>query len=431
MDVARLLDRTLEERVIVFGTPPPDGDDIDLVATPRCAQRLRERLAELGFVAQGYQHARFGADGVDCVELFETGAWALPPAQEEALFARATPIAGLEHLVRPAPEHRLMLAARDLVYGDGSLAEDDRHRIAEALAEEPRAWELGAPAAQAWGVGAALGALRAAWERGEKMTPAQRASALQELIHGTGSAHRAALAWRRALGRPARGALIVLSGVDGSGKSTQAALLAAALTRLGHEPVVRWTRLEGSTLRRGIFDTVAAPLDLVDRLRRRGASRADVPSGHVAVVARRRSLRQRSWVLTQLWVMCIAVLHARAQRRAVGAHVRAGQVVICDRYSLDALVDMRLHYGPGPRFRPQAVLLHRLSPRPTHSYWLDIDPRQSLARKDEGFTERDIADQAELFREHYVAAGAQRLDGARPTGELAAEIGRDVWARLR
>ena len=42
-----------------------------------------------------------------------------------------------------------------------------------------------------------------------------------------------------------RGVLLALEGVDGSGKTTQAGLLAAALRERGHEVVLTWEPTDG------------------------------------------------------------------------------------------------------------------------------------------------------------------------------------------
>jgi thymidylate kinase len=147
-------------------------------------------------------------------------------------------------------------------------------------------------------------------------------------------------------------------------------------------------------------------------------------------VARRR-LRERSWLLTQLWVALVTLLHIAAQRRAVAGHLRAGRVVICDRYALDVIADLRFHYGSGRRFRIQALLIRLLSHRSLRGYLLDVSPETALGRTTESWTPEQLAELAGLFREHYAGMGYQRLDGERPREELCREIALDAWMSLR
>ena len=428
-----LIDAAIRERVVVFGSLPPQGADLDLLARPQAGTAIADALSKAGFVHHAGQWASFRSCSAEVVELIPAADWRLPAPELERLFEDAAPWGDFEQLVLPAPHHLLLIFARDLLY-DGSLGESERRRLAVALEQDPGAWEKAQPRAEAWGVTVALPALRSAYEQRTDPPAAVRARGLAELLGG-GDRRPAvadrARAWR-SLARPRpRGRIVALSGLDGSGKSTQVEALRAALVRLGFDVAVEWTRLEASTLRSGVFRLLAAPTSALLRLTGRLPSEPEGGATREAEAVAQRRLRERSWLLTQLWVALVTLLHIGAQRRAVAGHLRAGRVVLCDRYTLDVITDLRFHYGSGRRFRLQASLIRLLSQRPLRGYLLDVSAEAALERTTEDWTLEQLTELAGLFREHYAGMGFQRLDGERPAGDLCRDIACDVWMTLR
>jgi thymidylate kinase len=223
------------------------------------------------------------------------------------------------------------------------------------------------------------------------------------------------------------GALVALSGLDGSGKSTQAEALARALAEHGQAAALVWTRLEWTTLWEGggALERLAAPAKLVLRARERKRQAArewwSPPEGGAAA-----GVRERSPLVNGAWVLVVAVVHALAQRRSVAARLRAGELVVCDRYTLDAAVQLRRRYGPRRRFRLQTQAMHLLSPRPRLAYFLDVDPALALARKRDAFDEPELRAQRELYLQEHAALGVVRLDGSATPAALSALIADDV-----
>jgi thymidylate kinase len=108
-----------------------------------------------------------------------------------------------------------------------------------------------------------------------------------------------------------------------------------------------------------------------------------------------------------------------------------GRVTVFDRYCLDSLARLTFQYGDTPEARLQARLLRGLSPRPVAAFFLDIDADVSTARKDDGWSRDQIEAQVLLYRAAAARLPVSRINGARPTDEVAAEIAATVWSRLR
>jgi thymidylate kinase len=408
MGAAELVDSLISEPVVVFGSLPPQGRDLDVLARPTAMFELSSGLPGHGFRARGSEWVRFAGCDVQAIDLVAAESWDLPAGERSDLFAQAWAIEGHARLLRPAPAHVLLILARRRAR-DGALAPKHHARIATALADDDGAWTLAARRAHAWEAESALADLRRVHQSGE-----------------TGGGRRSL---RRRLRGRRRGMLVTLSGLDGSGKSTQAEALQVALQRLGYPSVVVWT----SVTAHGSLPLVAAPAKALLRLagRLRSGSRANAGAPHAGAHADdpARELRQRSRLLTFGWTMFVALTNAWWQSRATRPHLLRGRVVICDRYTLDSKVHMRFSYGDRRTYRAQMLMVRLLSPRPRLAYLLDVSPG-TIHRRNQEYTPEQIARRTRFYREEHAHLGVRRLDGELPREELCARIASEVWDAL-
>ena len=193
------------------------------------------------------------------------------------------------------------------------------------------------------------------------------------------------------------GALVVVSGVDGAGKSTQIARLEARLRARGARPLVFWHR-----------PGYSPELDALRRVVRRLRGGALPPPGPSA--ARERAFGRPS--VRAAW-LATALLDTFAQHALkVRTMLAAGRTVICDRGLADARLDLALRF-------PEAVpLLERLwpaieasTPRPDVSLLLLVSPEEARRR-------------SEAKREPFPDPPEVRLARDRAYRELA---GREPW----
>lgn len=429
MSVAALADGLAGGRVVVVGSLPPAGRDLDLLVREAEAARLARGLREHGFSNHGVEWVRFRrCASVEALDLLPAAELLLAAEPEAALFELAHPLPGFDHLARPAPHHLLLLLARRRAARPGlPLPAKWRARIAAALEEDPEAWKGAEDAAPDWKLIAQLAELRRAAEQ----PPGPSAAVAPKSARHRGGRLRD-LAWRA---RTLRWAPVVaFSGLDGSGKSSQAEALRETLEQLGMQPVIEWTRLEWTTLWDGAsrLERVARPVKLLLRLvtgepvdAARSVEYGERPADAAALV------RQRSAAITHGWTFVVALAHAAAQRRALREHLRAGRVVICDRYTLDSAVHLRDRYGGQRRLRAQVALMHLLTPRPALAYLIDVPGDVAHERKPEQFGVQELRRQADLYREYAPLLGVRVLDGRRDRTELCVEIAAEAWATLR
>jgi len=400
--VHTLIDTLVRDRVLVFGSLPPRGRDLDLLARPPEETAIAAGLARSGFVRKGRTWARFAGCAAEVVEVVRATDWNLPPAETAALFAEAKPVDGAVHVVRPAPHHVLLIAARRLGGGPIRLDAKQRARLDAALAEDRGAWVEARRRATAWGADGQVAALESAYRR-DGAAPHSPARA---------AGRRVAAMVRR------RGALITFSGLDGAGKSFQAEQLRRALGSLGYEPVVVWTSVASRS--EPLILVKDAANAFLSRLRASPVSAEPDPA---------RALRRRSGPVAFAWTALVALAAGLRQRRSTWRHLRRGRAVICDRWTLDSVVMLRFLYGDAISYRFHERLIRALSPRPVRSYLLDVSPEVASSRK----PEYDVAENARRavdYRSLSTPLGVVRLDAERPPDELCAAIAEDVWRSL-
>jgi dTMP kinase len=212
--------------------------------------------------------------------------------------------------------------------------------------------------------------------------------------------------------------LIVFSGMDGAGKSTQIERLLGRLKAAGKQPLALWTR-GGYTPN---FNTLKALI--------RNLSRSQVvpPSGAnpQRTQAFTRPTVRRLWLtlalLDLIWVY--------------GAQVRwnlwRGKIIICDRYLWDTLIDFRLNY-PQENVERWWLwhILSWITPRPQATFLFLIPVGLSVQRtKQKGLPFQDppevLSQRLAQYQEFAGNYGWLVLDGQRSISDLEIEI----WERV-
>jgi thymidylate kinase len=389
--------------MIVLGSLPPSGRDLDILVRSAGRERIEHALSTAGLVRKGSSFALFRACSAYGVELFVAEQF-LSQAALDDLFAQALPLKGFAALARPVPAHALLILAR-LVAEEGHLTPKRRARLERILGEDPRAWQHAREVAPSWQATRALDLLERAATTGRPLPISWR-------IRGLGPR-----------GLPSRrpGLLVALSGIDGAGKSSQARWLAHALTALGADVDVVWNDLLGNPALNLLAAWPKALLQLAGRHPdERLARYDDAPTGadEPATSAFRGG-----------WSTIVTLANAVEQRIAATRSLARRRVVVFDRSPLDLAVRMEVLYRAN--VKPQRRLVKLAAPRPDLAFLLDIPAEVSLARKHDIWSPSQLAEQTMLYRALAPRFGVRRLDGQRPPEEIAAEIASEAWLALR
>ena len=218
---------------------------------------------------------------------------------------------------------------------------------------------------------------------------------------------------------------MALSGVDGSGKSTQATAVRDALADADLSTAVAWSKLGGTTWTADVANRLkrvlrlGRPVGPPPRTYPSGARDDQVDTGTL--------LRRRSRALTWAWTLVLVTDNVRAHRRAV--REAGADVVVCDRYVLDSVAQLRHKYGDRP-YRFHVGLLRRLSPPPSAAWYLDVPAATALARKPEQFDLPQLEALAACYRRAAADLGVARLDGVAPPEDLTHQVVGEVRAVL-
>jgi len=397
-----------------------------LLARPAEHRAIAATLRADGFLDYERRWAAFHGCSAEAIELVPSEAWNLPPEEVEALFADGMPLDGLERLVRPAPHHALLIAARRLAR-TGGFSDKQRARVEAACAENANCWQDAGEHARSWRADAELALLQDVFDHDGSVT---RRARLRAIARSHASGQRAGpgdyVRAARIFGlRGRRGAVISISGCDGAGKSSQARSLQEALEKTGFEAVVIWRPLGHF----GFLTVLSRPVKVLLRVGKRGPFKQAGPHSSAGSIMSRRSdaTGPAGGIFRNVWVTVIALLNAASQRTAVTPHVRRGRIVILDRSALDAIVLMRFLYGEGHGFRFQRWLLRTLPHPISLGFLLDVAPATLLARKQDWWNLEDLQRHALLYREECTRLGALRLDGELPQDQICTMIATEVW----
>lgn len=426
--VERLLEAigsAVEGSVLVFGSLPPRGHDLDLLARGPEHDRISRLLRAEGYVRCGTRWASFEGGSALCVELVPAETWNIAAPELQALYSEARPLEGATMLVTPAPHHSLLIAARRVARGGRRLDQKVRDRVIDALAEDPDAWSTAEARAGSWRARSGLRLLREEYERGSP-PPFVRTRAKAEFVFGALVSASGRERLSRSLRRKRKGTIVAFSGLDGAGKSFQALSLRQALQDVGVEAGVVWPPA-GNFLYQMPKPVKRMLFGVLDRTAR-GRQRTGPGETRSTSDGSRPAPAQNS-IVTQLLATMVAFAHVASLRRGARRQLRRGGVVIYDRYALDSAVYVRYRWGRERRLPFQRWLIGVLARTPARSYFLDVAPETAFARKGD-FPLENLRARAALYREERERFSATRVDGERPREELSSEIAAEVWQAL-
>jgi thymidylate kinase len=103
-----------------------------------------------------------------------------------------------------------------------------------------------------------------------------------------------------------------------------------------------------------------------------------------------------------------------------------GRVVLCDRYTFDALADWSAYFEEPADGRLATRVLRWLSPRPAIAFWLDVPPEMARTRSADPEPVQFLAEQRATYQRCVERYGLHRVDGTRPAAEVSDAVVREV-----
>jgi thymidylate kinase len=269
-------------------------------------------------------------------------------------------------------------------------------------------------------------------EGGPPPTRAERARALAEVTRAAGVGGAAARAGGKlAAAMPQRARVVGLSGLDGSGKSSQVRALTSLLEQLDVAVVAEWKPLgHNASIRatRRVIKRAYARLrgldsTQLDQMKRPG--RSLIAGANPALLGGRQNP-----LLTHAWATVVCLASAGHYRMVALRHAGSGRLIIFDRFALDTTAQLRFFYGPEHGFAVQRALIRMLCPAPIAAWLLEVPGEVALARKPEQYDLAQLKQQESLLHQEAGRLGVTCLDGTRPMAELTQQIATQIWERM-
>jgi len=210
-----------------------------------------------------------------------------------------------------------------------------------------------------------------------------------------------------------KGKLIIFSGLDGAGKSTQIKFLVEYLHSRGRSPKFIWTRGGYTSLFNG----------LKNLLRKLMGGRVPPPGRN-----EKRERVMRSKRVQKFWLIIALLDLFRVYAFQIRFWLWFGKIVICDRYLIDTLIDFKIN------FKNQNIerwFLYKLllwtSPRPDLSFLMLIPVEEGIKRsgqKDEPFPDSPeiLTKRLGMYKELLDDKNWIVLDGLKSKEKLTFEI---------
>ncbi|MBN1163032.1 MAG: hypothetical protein JXB45_00500 [Candidatus Krumholzibacteriota bacterium] len=210
-----------------------------------------------------------------------------------------------------------------------------------------------------------------------------------------------------------RPGVLVLSGLDGTGKSTQASILADRLRQEGIKVDTIWNRWK---------PCLSAPAIRLARRRINPAKDAALSDYENFTETKRKKMRNP--LKRSLWQLLVWSEYALQVNWRLRTHRYPLRGIICDRYVYDTLIDMAINFSLGEEELPQLCShpLLGLFPRPGCVILIDIDPQTGAERKKDGTPASYLSDRRKLYLALAGIMDAPVVNGERSIDEIADEL---------
>ena len=213
--------------------------------------------------------------------------------------------------------------------------------------------------------------------------------------------------------------IVVIMGLDGCGKTTQANLLSQKLSEMGMQAEIIWLRGESY---------LTSPLIKIGKFVLRAPGESKRGEGirdrsYKTYVSSKKALF-RNPLARAIWKV-LALFDAYLSLRFALRRIRSqAHVLIFDRYIYDTIIDIDTAFGS--EGREVSKILNsdfmKVFPKPDLVILLEIDPKEAIKRKDDIPSLEYLEERFPLYSMVADTIGARRIDATQSIEEIGDEI---------
>lgn len=214
-----------------------------------------------------------------------------------------------------------------------------------------------------------------------------------------------------------RGRFIYITGCDGTGKTTQAALMMQELRKQGKVPFHLWLRFP-------FFSSIP----LLAYARWRGYSHYEEIVTETGALARHGYWDfDQSWLLRTFlpWFLLFDVIVAAATK--VYWPLWCGETIVCERFAIDTMIDLSVGLSD-PEFmhKVPGKLFLRVIPNLESVVLLDLSSATARDRRPDLVSDQRLTQRLDNYRQAAQSAGLRMVSTDQPVEEVFAEVLRRV-----
>jgi thymidylate kinase len=218
-----------------------------------------------------------------------------------------------------------------------------------------------------------------------------------------------------------RGLLICFTGIDGSGKTTQAELLVDWLASHKIRSIYIWSRGEVLSIRRIL-------LFLGRRVLRTTTHEINSDRNSYQIYQSRKSKLLKNVLIRNIWSITTTLEHIIQINWDIRSKLKAGIFIVCDRYFWDSTIDMAILNSQTPQCLSNRInfFLWKLVPHPAITFLVDVPPEEAIKRKNDIPSYDYASKRAEFYRYLAKIDAITVIDGCSSLDVIHQEIAHKV-----
>ncbi len=215
--------------------------------------------------------------------------------------------------------------------------------------------------------------------------------------------------------------LVVLTGIDGSGKTTQAERLTNSLESDGIDVSYVWSRWKPLLLR-----------PLIKSWKKETVMKSNKGFEHDRIKSRKQKLLRNPFI-RWMWLVCFFIDYGLQIFVKIRLKMIRGGLIISDRIFYDSVIDQSVNLGDNKGWLINSLdsfWIKILFPAPDMVIFVDCPEDVAFARKDDAPNIEYLEERRKLYLELAGLYGWIIVNGTLPIDELAHQIKDEVYKRL-